>query len=189
MASYPGESATLKTKDFAFTFHSEDIGEGIDDRDRFDLHIEDVDDRTSMYDKAVGRTTPKYAFKMEAVKVPFDLTVLDSNFMPGSTVHVYRLDSSEWENGTQTNVFAAVEKNLTVQQNGDITFRMEQGGTYLITAKEIVSHVGSIEEHAFDFERPQRTDITQLLTYLKDSPDGYFTQLWEAPGHVAAEDE
>ncbi|MBS4785403.1 MAG: hypothetical protein KH009_04755 [Clostridiales bacterium] len=191
VASYPDETATLKTEDFAFTFHSEDIGDDIDDRDRIDLRIKDVDDRTDMYDKAVGRTTPKYAFELEAdkFKVPFDLTVLDSNFMPGSTVHVYHLDSSEWDNGTLTNVFEAVKKDLLVDENGDITFRVKEGGTYLITAREIVTHEGTIEEQAFDFERTQRADISELLTYLKDDPNGYFTQLWEAPGHVAAEDE
>lgn len=55
--------------------------------------------------------------------------------------------------------------------------------------REIVTHEGTIEEQAFDFERTQRADISELLTYLKDDSNGYFTQLWEAPGHVAAEDE
>ena len=53
----------------------------------------------------------------------------------------------------------------------------------------MVSHEGELEEMLFQVEYEQRGDYDELLTYLKDDPNGYFTNLWEAPGHVAAEDE
>ena len=191
LASYPGETATWQTEDYSFTFRSEDVPEDLDSRSSVDLHMERVKDRLSIYDKAVGRDTPKYVLKTEAesYQVPFELTIRESNFMPGSTVYVYRLESSTWDQGTQTNVFGAVKKDVIVAENGDISFPMEQGGTYLISAKPVVSHEGELEEMLFQVEYEQRGDYDELLTYLKDDPNGYFTNLWEAPGHIAAEDE
>ena len=131
LASYPGETATWQTEDYAFTFRSEDVPEELDDRSSVNLHMERIKDRLSIYDKAVGRDTPKYVFKTEAesFKVPFEMTIRESNFMPGSTVYIYRLDSSTWDQGTQTNVFSAVKKDVVVAENGDISFPMTEGGT------------------------------------------------------------
>lgn len=191
LASYPGETATWQTEDYAFTFRSEDVPEELDDRSSVNLHMERIKDRLSIYDKAVGRDTPKYVFKTEAesFKVPFEMAIRESNFMPGSTVYIYHLDSSTWDQGTQTNVFSAVKKDVVVAENGDISFPMTEGGTYLVSAKPVVSHEGELEEMLFQVEYEQRGDYDELLTYLKDDPNGYFTNLWEAPGHVAAEDE
>ena len=97
--------------------------------------------------------------------------------------------SSTWDQGTQTNVFSAVKKDVVVAENGDISFPMTEGGTYLVSAKPVVSHEGELEEMLFQVEYEQRGDYDELLTYLKDDPNGYFTNLWEAPGHIAAEDE
>ena len=66
LASYPDESAIWQTEDFAFTFHSNDVPEGLDDRTSIQLHMERIKDRLSIYNKAVGRDTPKYVFKTEA---------------------------------------------------------------------------------------------------------------------------
>ena len=66
LASYPGETATWQTEDYAFTFRSEDVPEELDDRSSVNLHMERIKDRLSIYDKAVGRDTPKYVFKTEA---------------------------------------------------------------------------------------------------------------------------
>ncbi len=191
LASYPDESAIWQTEDFAFTFHSNDVPEGLDDRTSIQLHMERIKDRLSIYNKAVGRDTPKYVFKTEAetFKVPFEMTIRDSSFMPGSTVHVYRLDSTTWDQGTQTNVFSAIKKDVLVAENGDITFPMAEGGTYLVSAKPVISHEGELEEMLFQVKYEQRGNYDELLTYLKDDPNGYFTNLWEAPGHIAAEDE
>ena len=155
------------------------------------LGMERIKDRLSIYNKAVGRDTPKYVFKTEAetFKVPFEMTIRDSSFMPGSTVHVYRLDSTTWDQGTQTNVFSAIKKDVLVAENGDITFPMAEGGTYLVSAKPVISHEGELEEMLFQVKYEQRGNYDELLTYLKDDPNGYFTNLWEAPGHIAAEDE
>ena len=54
LASYPGETATWQTEDYAFTFRSEDVPEGIDDRSSIDLHMERIKDRLTIYDKLPG---------------------------------------------------------------------------------------------------------------------------------------
>ena len=78
---------------------------------------------------------------------------------------------------------------MLVAENGDITFPMAEGGTYLVSAKPVISHEGELEEMLFQVKYEQRGNYDELLTYLKDDPNGYFTNLWEAPGHIAAEDE
>ena len=188
LASYENETATWKTDDYAFTFRSEDVPGDLKDNSKVDLHIERIKDGLSLYDKAVGWDTPKYVFKTEAdtFRVPFEMTILESNFMPGSTVHVYRLDSSKWDNGVQTNSFSAVQKDILVDEDGNITFPMTEGGTYLVTAKPVVDHEGTLEEHLFTVEYEQRGNYDELLTYLQDDPNGYFTNLWEIPEHPDA---
>lgn len=39
LASYPGETATWQTEDYAFTFRSEDVPEELDDRSSVNLHM------------------------------------------------------------------------------------------------------------------------------------------------------
>lgn len=145
LASYPGETATWQTEDYAFTFRSEDVPEELDDRSSVNLHMERIKDRLSIYDKAVGRDTPKYVFKTEAesFKVPFE-------DHPGKQFHAgfHRYTFTVWTAAPGIRaprpVFSAVKKDVVVAENGDVSFPMTEGGTYLVSAKPVVSHEGEL---------------------------------------------
>ena len=171
--SHPGESATLKTPDYAYTFYSDSIGD-IDDHRTYSLRVKkisgawDLNERfdnenpniiyrdISIFNTAVGTSTPKYIFETEAetLPAPMDFTILESNFMPGGLVNIYRLEESSTTDGVRTSRFSVVEKQVKVADNGDITVPLETGGTYLVTTGTITDHTGDADAAAFDFDRP-----------------------------------
>ena len=192
LASYPGETATWQTEDYAFTFRSEDVPEELDNRSSVNLHMERIKDRLSIYDKAVGRDTPKYVFKTEAesFKVPF--AIRPSGKATSCRVPLYTFTAWTAVPGIRAPrpMYSPPSRRMwSLLRMATSPSPMTEGGTYLVSAKPVVSHEGELEEMLFQVEYEQRGDYDELLTYLKDDPNGYFTNLWEAPGHVAAEDE
>lgn len=191
LKAHPGDSAKLETEKFAFTIFSDEIGEIPPSVRSYDLRTRRLTENLDRYDKAVGFKTPKYVIEIKEEQnfpCPIHFTIKQSNFMPGSIVHVYAYTGTYETDETTTNTFEQVKLDIRVQENGDLTFPITKGGTYLISPQKVEEHSDYLEAAVYTYDMPERNQIEDLLSYLKEDPDGYFTQLWEAPPKSPAED-
>lgn len=164
----PQNTISLQTEKFRIEMKGTDMGELDKTLKRYDLSIakkkEDIDD----YHKLLGEKTPKNVLVIakETPQLPgkATITLLDSSFRPDATVHVYqRVDKA---------TLVAVQENIVVNSEAELSFDITEGGEYLVTTRSLAENLPG-----YDFARPQRAEIIQLLSYTKDdTTNRYLTE-------------
>ena len=170
LKEYPQEDFTLSDDFYSVTLKGADLPELPSRYTEYDLNVVRLTDEKDLepFDYAIGEGTPKYLLQIgseDSLEAPMTITLLDSSFCPYSTLHVYRYLGDQ--------LYEPVEKNITVTQEGNVTFTVKQEGTYLVTAREIAKRINDVLTQ----EYPVRTDPDLLLSYLNEDSRYDFSDL------------
>lgn len=171
LAKMDNKTITLNADFYAVSFNSETVGEVPWDAVRYDLTVNRLTKNIQAFENAVGAFTPKYVLEVVTPTFPgtVTITLTDSSFMPTSEVCVYRY--------VDDLTFEIVDKNAVVDENGNVSFPITQGGKYLVSSRGI-----SEKLEQFDFERPALTNGGELLTYLNQDSRYDFSDLYRSRG-------
>lgn len=145
----------LSTKKYTVEIQGKDIGELNKKLERYDLSVVKRTEDIKEYDDYFGDKTPKNVFEIAKTtpEIPgkMKITMHNGSFRPNAIVNIYK--------HTDKNKYETVKENVTVDVNGDYSFEVTSGGEYVVVNRRV-----SDDYPGYDFDRPQRNDISALTT-------------------------
>lgn len=153
--------AFVKGDDYNVIIEGKDVLDIDKKIERYSIKADVIREENKKIDKLIGRGVPHYLMEISdenGLPAAATYDMHKTSFCPNSTVSLYKLNDNDTD-------MELLQKDIKVDENRNITFKVPSGGRYLL-----VGATNNAAVNPYDYERPQIFNIDELITF----EDNYF---------------